>query len=209
MINPQLGGGALLDLGVYSLTWIAHVMRALNTSLAKSTVSSAMRKHQLGVDEQTTIILSIPHDNNEVHCIATASIRVAGDPNRKGTAGPVIRIQGRKGEISIFDPAFRPTRTQVITHDGTFEEHTWTYPGPGPGSGWRNGLSHMLHAEGEGQGMFWEADECAYASRDGRLESRVESLAESIDLMLVLDEVRRQNDFVYPKDVESTAFPLA
>ena len=67
----------------------------------------------------------------------------------------------------------------------------------------------MLHAEGEGQGMFWEADECAYALRDGRLESRAESLAESIDLMLVLDEVRRQNDFVYPKDVESTAFPLA
>lgn len=208
MINPQLGGGALLDLGVYSLTWISLVMRAFNKSLVKPTISSAMRKHQTGVDEQTTMILTYPTDTGDLHAIATASVRVAGDPDRKGTAGPVIRIQGRNGEISIFDPAFRPTRTQVITRDGTVEEQTWTYPGPGPGSGWRNGLGHMMHAEGEGQGMFWEADECAYALRDGRIESRVESLAESTELMLILDEARSQNGFMYPGELESAAYPI-
>lgn len=204
MINPQLGGGALLDLGVYSLTWVLHAIKALNKGPATPRISSTMRKHAAGVDEQTTMVLTFPFEKGDVHAVATASIRVAGDPDRKGTAGPVIRIQGREGEIAVFDPAFRPTRTQIVLRDGTFEEHAWTYPGPGPGSGWRNGPSHMPLAEGEGQGMFWEADECAYAIRDGRLESSVQSLAESIELARIMDEVRRQNDLVFPSEVESS-----
>ena len=59
-----------------------------------------------------------------------------------------------------------------------------------------------------GWGMFWEADECARCIRDGKGESEVLGLEESVVIMKVMDEVRRQNGLVYPDRIESTAFPL-
>lgn len=56
--------------------------------------------------------------------------------------------------------------------------------------------------------MFWEADECAYALREGRKEGRFESLAESLVIMEVMDEVRRQGQFKLPGKIESTDYPL-
>lgn len=56
--------------------------------------------------------------------------------------------------------------------------------------------------------MFWEADECAYALRDGRKESRVQTLAESLVVMVVMDGVRRQNGIVFPHDIETTDYPV-
>jgi hypothetical protein len=56
--------------------------------------------------------------------------------------------------------------------------------------------------------MYWEADECARCLRDGKLESEGLSLKESLVIMEVMDEVRKQNDLVYPANIESTEYPL-
>jgi hypothetical protein len=56
--------------------------------------------------------------------------------------------------------------------------------------------------------MFWEADECAYAIRDGRKEGQKESLEESLVIMKVMDEVRRQGGMKLPDKIETTDYPV-
>jgi dihydrodiol dehydrogenase / D-xylose 1-dehydrogenase (NADP) len=208
MVNPDLAGGALLDLGIYSLTWIFQTLYTTQKSPQAPSVTSALRKYKTGADEHTSMLLTFPREENgEAHGIATTSMRVAADPDGKATAGPSIRIQGAEGEIQVFHPAFRPSKTRLILKDGTVDEKDWTFPGPGKGSGWKNGFGGNFQEEGEGQGMYWEADECAYALRDGRKEGQYESLEESLVIMRTMDEVRKQNGLNYPEKIETTKYP--
>ena len=59
-----------------------------------------------------------------------------------------------------------------------------------------------------GYGMFWEADGCARCIRDGRDESAVMPRAESLMIMSVMDEVRKQGGLKYPEQLESVEYPL-
>lgn len=52
-------------------------------------------------------------------------------------------------------------------------------------------------------GWAYEADEVAKCIRDGKTESDVMPLRETILMMQVFDEIRKQNGLVYPKDIES------
>ena len=210
MVNPDLAGGALLDLGIYALTWVFQTLYTTQKDPKAPTVVSAMRKYKLGTDEQTSMLLTFPATDTrgEAHGIATTGMRTAADPDGKGTAGPAIRVQGEAGEIQIFHPAFRPTLTKLILKDGTVEEKTWTQPGPGKESGWKNGFGGDYQPDGEGQGMFWEADECAYALKEGRKEGKYESLQESLVIMQVMDEVRKQNGLTYPEKIETLDYPV-
>ena len=119
------------------------------------------------------------------------SIRVSGDPDEKGTSGPQIRIQGTKGEIQVFGYPCRPTRYLVIP---------------------KKGLGEVRDVEcsipAGGRGMYWEADEVARCLRDGKLESDSLPWEESIAIMEVMDEVRRQGGLKYPQSIESTEYPL-
>lgn len=61
---------------------------------------------------------------------------------------------------------------------------------------------------GNGKGMYWEADEVARCVRDGKLESETMSWEESLVIMRVMDEIRKQGGLVYPENIESTQYPL-
>ncbi|KAL0255106.1 hypothetical protein SLS55_009635 [Diplodia seriata] len=217
MVNPDLAGGALLDLGIYSLTW---VFQTVYTTLPEAqrqppaVLSSTNLYPGTGAaDELTTILLTFPRGEknaNAVHAVASTGIRYATDAKGdRDSAGPACRVQGDRGEIQIFPPLYRPTKTRLLLRDGTDEAKEWPQPGPGPGSGWYNGFGGAHNAEGEGHGMFWEADEAATALVEGRKEGRFESLAESVAIMDVMDEVRRQAGLEYPSKIESTEYPLA
>ena len=65
-----------------------------------------------------------------------------------------------------------------------------------------------MNQEGVGHGMFWEADECAFAIRDGRKESQHQPLAESLVMMQVMDQIREQNGIRYSEEVETTQYPI-
>ena len=212
MVNPDLAGGALLDLGIYSLTWVFQTLYLTQPSgkrKAPKVASFVTPYDQTGVDESTTIMLSFPREGGEAHAIATTSFSLSGDPDDKGTGGPAVRVQGTKGEVQVFAPTPRPTKTRLILTDGTVEDRDWPQPGPGAGSGWTNGFGGGSNPEGEGHGMFWEADEAATAILEGRKEGRFEDLEESIVIMEVMDEVRRQNNLKLPEKIESTEYPLA
>ncbi|KAF1996012.1 NAD(P)-binding protein [Amniculicola lignicola CBS 123094] len=213
MVNPDLAGGALLDLGIYSLTWVFQTLYLTQPEDARTppTVLAAMKKYAgtKDADEHATIILTFPRSEElggVAHAVATTSLRVASAPG--GTQDlPTTRIQGPKGEIQVYGPSFRPTSTKLVLGDGTVEEKQWPQPGPGKGSGWYNGFGSGKQPEGEGQGMFWEADEAATAVLEGRKEGKYESLAESIVIMEVMDEVRKQGGLVYPEKIETTKYP--
>jgi len=146
---------------------------------------------QTGADESTSILLtfhSAPHNPKPAMGIALTNLRVATDPDGKGTAGPAIRIQGTKGELQVDGPAYRPTHWRVIFRDGKVEEHDEKIPG---------------------HGMFWEADACARALRDGKLESEVMGWEESVVIMEVMDQVRTQGKLTYPERIETFDYPVS
>jgi predicted dehydrogenase len=212
MVNLDLAGGSLLDLGIYALTWVFQTLYHTQPDPQPPTVLASLRKYRTGADDLTTMLLTFPRRDGlpDAHGIATCGLPVATDPDGSATAGPAIRVQGDRGEIQVFPPAYRPTRTKLVLVDGTVEEKTFAQPGPGEGSGWRNGFGDPASwaPEGVGHGMFWEADECAVALRDGRKEGRYEGLEESLVIMRVMDEVRRQNDLRYPEKIETTQYPV-
>jgi dihydrodiol dehydrogenase / D-xylose 1-dehydrogenase (NADP) len=227
MVNPDLAGGALLDLGVYSLTWpflvlykaippkvSATMIKVREFHLKHSLLYGMMVKlietsqyHGTSADETTSMLLTFPQpDGTAAQAFATTSIRLGRLPN---DATPAVIIQGSKGTIHLDTLAQCPKHTKVILDDGTVEEKFWPQPGPGKGSGWYNGFLTHRNAEGEGQGMFWEADEAARALIEGRKEGKHQGLDETIAIMDVLDEVRRQGDLRYPDKVETTEYPIS
>ncbi|KAF2845373.1 NAD(P)-binding protein [Plenodomus tracheiphilus IPT5] len=218
MVNKELGGGALLDLGIYSLTWVFMVLYQQSTLSSSSehdtgkaegntdgagedgqnssknkdpTVASAMTLYELtGADEQTTVLLHFP---SGAHAIASTSIRVATTPNASHPQH-AIRIQGTLGDLSI-DYAPRP-RTYTVTPASSASRGT-------PATFTHQVVDKWKEIPGNGHGMFWEADDCARCVRDGKLESGVMGLEESAAVMRVMDQVRGQGGVGYG-ELEST-----
>ncbi|KAH6975663.1 hypothetical protein EDB80DRAFT_621062 [Ilyonectria destructans] len=210
MVNADLAGGALLDLGVYALTWPFLVFyKDLAPGEGPKVLASMKKYKQTSADETTTILLTFPRAESaggDAHAVATTSIRV-GSLQNDPTPQASVRIQGELGELQLFPMAQNPSATKLILKDGTVEEKQWPKPGPGKGSGWYNGFLHYMNPEGEGQGMFWEADEAGLAIIEGRKEGRRLDLTETIAVMDVLDEVRRQGGLVYPESIETVDYP--
>lgn len=137
--------------------------------------SSMIMYAPTAVDESVSMIVSFPKAGTQG--VVTASIRVAASDKSPG-----VRILGSKGEIQIFGPAARPDFFQVVK----------------PGE--RISVSRF---EISGHGLFWEADECARCIRDGKAQSEIMPLKETLLIMELMDEVRHQNDLMYPDTLET------
>ncbi|KZF20697.1 NADP:D-xylose dehydrogenase [Xylona heveae TC161] len=205
LLNMDLAGGALLDLGVYPINWVFQILYHLQSSPSTSshstqpssqnplppTVTSSMTKYApTGCDENTTVLMTFPGYNGGSQGIATTSLRTSSE------TGPSVRIYGDKGEIQIDGLPCHPDNYRLITVN------------PGEGSVSRQPKEVRFPVPGGGKGMFYEADECARCLRDGRKESESIGWMESIAIMETMDEVRRQNGLVYPERIESAEYPL-
>ncbi|GAB1312993.1 D-xylose 1-dehydrogenase (NADP(+)) [Madurella fahalii] len=191
MVNPELAGGALLDLGIYALTWVFQSLYHVQPEEEKEApnVVAAVNQYHTGADETTSIIVQFT--KHKSHGIALTSLRVATDVDGRNSGGPAIRIQGSNGEIQVMGPAYCPLQYRVIKRDGGGKIEVVDCPIPkDPERGW-------------GQGMFWEADECARCLRDGKKESKTLPWTESITIMEVMEEALRQGGVKYP-DLIST-----
>jgi predicted dehydrogenase len=193
MVNPDLAGGALLDLGIYALTWNFQILYHCQPEPREAPiVSGAINKYKTGADETTSVILQFPKHRSMG--IALTSMRVATDPDGHA-AGAAIRIQGTKGEIQVMGPAYRPTHYRVIKKNGGGKVEEVECPIPTDPD--RNG---------DGHGMFWEADEAARCIRDGKKESKTLTWEESIVIMETMDEVRKQGGLKYPELIETSVY---
>jgi hypothetical protein len=172
--------------GVYSISWIFQILHDWQDGpCEKPGIASFMTKYVLtGADEATSIIFNFPRISAQG--IASTSIRVSTDPGEQGGSGPAVRIQGRRGEIQISHPAFRPEHFRIILNDGSKEDVYMPIKG--------------------GRGLFWEADAVARCIRDGLKESVAMPWDESVLIMECLDEVRGQGQLQYPATIESVQY---
>ncbi|KAI5819762.1 hypothetical protein BZA77DRAFT_241233 [Pyronema omphalodes] len=180
MVNPKLAGGALLDLGIYALTWvfqtIYHDLPEEEKERSEPKTMGVMQIYsETGVDADNVVVLQFPHATG----VASSSLSVSGDNT------PCARILGTKGEIQVTGPAYRPEGYCIIC----------------PGKE-KKIVPHQI----PGRGMFWEADEVARCIRDGMLESKIIPLNESLVIMRVMDTVRRENGLRYPEEIETTVY---
>lgn len=187
MVNMDLAGGALLDLGVYALTWVFQILYHLDPEAKTPEVLSHVQKYEVtGCDETTTIICKFPKATG----VALTSFRIGNDYDGEGTGGPGIRIFGTKGEIQVAHPCWKPLKYRVILPKD------------------QGGAKEWEHRDAEGGGWFWQADACGRALRDGKIESEVMPWKETISILEVMDKALRSEGVVYPDSIDSTAHPL-
>ena len=99
LFKPELGGGALFDLGIYVVSFASMVLGTPERVTARST------KAFTGVDGQTSIILEY---KSGAQAILTAT-NLAATPNR-------ALIIGRDARIEIDRTYYAPTTFRVINH---------------------------------------------------------------------------------------------
>jgi predicted dehydrogenase len=98
LFNPALGGGSLLDLGVYPLHLATMVLGLPASVTAKATLGST------GVDE--TVVATLGYDGGAL-AVITSSLAL----HLRGGA----RIIGTEGSITIAPPMHRPDRLTVVS----------------------------------------------------------------------------------------------
>jgi predicted dehydrogenase len=158
---PELGGGALLDLGIYPVSLASMVLGT------PSTVTAVSDPAFTGVDATTSVLLQ--HEGGR-HAVLTTSLEAAG-PNRAAIIGTEARIE-------IDSIWYAPTSFRLVIRDGSVERYDEPHEG--------NGLRH-------------EAVEVMRCLRDGRLESDVMPLDETVAIMTTMDEIRRQIGLSYAR----------
>ena len=112
--EPTLGGGALLDLGIYPLTLAHLVLGAPESITAKATLTDQK------VDLQTSMILTY---KSGAHAMLSCTMAV------RSSVSAVIA--GEKARIEIDGSFYAPTSFRVITRDGEVSEYPKNYQGGG------------------------------------------------------------------------------
>ncbi len=114
LVDPQLAGGALLDLGIYPISF-AHMILGNPTSITSKAVMT-----DRGVDAQTSMIFS--YDNGAQAVLTTTMIEQT--PCRAVVAG-------LNGWLEIDRTFYNPASMRVILNDGSVTEYPSAYTGHG------------------------------------------------------------------------------
>lgn len=176
--NPALGAGALLDIGIYSLTYASIILGTgrLGNEHPQPKVASTLDVVN-GIDESNVVVLS--YDEPKATAICTSTIK-------NKSSEDFARIEGSEGTITIFGIAascpsgFRISRTGS---DETQIEQVFKFDHP-PGT----------------VGFFYEADAVAIDVINGRKESGTMPLDETLRMLRLMDSIRADGGLVYPQD---------
>lgn len=174
--NPALGAGSLLDIGIYSLTW---TLLGLEPPLDSTNPTDGTRQQPKviatqalsdGIDIATTMVL---HYEDGRQGIATSHTSVKTSPI-------FCRIEGSKGAVEVEGWATSvPSSFTVKPLEGE---------------------ASTFQVEKVGMGFYWEADAVAQDISAGRTQNARMTWAETIRVLGILDEVRRQGGARFPQD---------
>jgi predicted dehydrogenase len=114
LIEPDLAGGALLDLGIYPVSF-AHMILGNPAHITSKAVMT-----EKGVDAQTSMIFS--YDSGAQAVLTTTMIEQT--PCRAVVAG-------LNGWLEIDRTFYNPAAMRVVLNDGTVTEYPNTYAGHG------------------------------------------------------------------------------
>ncbi|MFD1505424.1 Gfo/Idh/MocA family oxidoreductase [Georgenia yuyongxinii] len=165
LLAPELAGGALLDLGVYPVSFAYDVLGA------PASVHAAGALTDVGVDAHEAVTLTYAGTRAVAVCTS----------NMWATTATTASVVGTEGRVDIDGPFYRPTSFTVTPFSGA----PWRFE-PVPG---------ITAADG---GFEFQAAEVARCVADGRRESVDMPWRATLEVMEVLDEVRRQLGVVYP-----------
>ncbi len=185
LFAPELGGGALLDVGIYPLSLTSMLLGA------PSSIVSMAHLGETGVDEQSAVILGYPEGQLALLYAATR------------TQTPIeATLMGTEGSIKIHTPMYKPTQ---ITLSVTRESMPATLPLPialkslgkslGLADFWRRYVAQKrttLNLPFTGNGYNYEAAEVMQCLRDGKIESEIMPLDETLAIMKTMDAIRAQ-----------------
>lgn len=159
--RPDLAGGALLDLGIYPISFAYDILGAPDKITAVGQLTDE------GVDGQISLVF-------DYAAKAQASLTTTMWARTPCQAV----IAGTEGRIEIEDTFYAPSRWRLTRKDGT----TWEYDGRVP------------------NGFQYEAAAVARGIAAGATEAPELPLAETLQIMETLDEVRRQVGVVFPNE---------
>jgi len=162
VFNPALGGGALLDLGIYPLSIAASLLGPVLSVKAQALMGPT------GVDVQTGFTMQHAGGAMSV-CSCSFLARTPGE----------LTVSGARGHVRMNTMFHRATSVTVALDDGSTRTVDTPYIG--------NGYVHEVI----------EAQRC-YLS--GLIESPAMTHEETLALMGVMDEIRRQIGLRYAAD---------
>ncbi len=161
LLNPELGGGALLDVGIYPVSFAAMILGANPTK-----ISGQAYLGTTGVDEQFSAILG--YEEGRI-AVLSGAVRTSL-PNE-------ARIIGTEGHIRVPD-FWRASSLELC----------------------KNGQVEKFELPFRSTGYIHEAQEAMYCLREGLTESNIMPLDESLKIMKILDNLRRQWGLKYPSE---------
>jgi len=163
LLLPELGGGALLDLGIYPATFAYAALGR------PAEVKAVADLSELGVDLQTAMVWR--YDSG-----AVAALTCGMRSDSPGTAS----VSGTEGSLLVPAHFFNPSHYVRRTAAG----------------------SERVELAAAGTGYQHEAAEVMRCVRAGLVESPLFPHDDTVAILELLDDVRRQIGVVYPSDEE-------
>jgi len=162
LFRPDLGGGVLLDAGVYLVSMASMVFGKPSKVLAVGSIGKS------GVDEHDAILLQ--HASQAIANLFV-SLRVSASPD--------LTVYGDRGKIHVHAPLFCP-QALTVSINGEPDQ--------------------VLQLPFAGNGYQFQAMDAAECIREGRTESAVMPLDETLSIMQTMDDIRRQFGLKYPME---------
>src|SRR5262245_44621284 len=207
--SAGLGGGALLQKGVYLLSLASMILGP------PTTVKSVSALAKTGVDEDTGILLGYLGG-----CLATLWCSVGVRSGRRGV------IVGTQGQIVIHDPIICPSSLSLRLYGSRERHHAPVMAEAEPGlkarclryakgsrlvrklrESFPTLSDHALYGIRSstirlppiGEGLHYQVSEVNRCLRDGKLESDIMPLHESLSIMSTIDRIREQSEILMTK----------
>lgn len=158
LLNPELAGGTVLDIGIYPI-FLAYLILGI-----PNRILSTSNFFKTGAEVQTSMIFEYPDAQAILYSGLTSKSEMKAE------------ISGRYGSIFI-DPRWHETQGFSLV----FEDHQERFDLPTLGKGYAHEIQEV-HA----------------CLKGGNLQSNLWSHQNSLDLIGLMDEVRKQNGIVFP-----------
>lgn len=163
LFDPALGGGALLDVGVYPVSLASMLLGP------PASITGVAHLGSTGVDEQFAV----------THGYAGGQVALLSAAIRTSAPHEAL-ILGTEGRIKLHDAWWKPSLLTLTTADG----------------------DETIEPEAVGNGYNYQAAEVMRCLREGRTESPIMPLDETLSIMRTLDDIRAQWGLRYPADDE-------
>lgn len=162
LLNPDLAGGSLLDIGIYPI-FLSYLMLGIPKD-----IMAKVHFHTTGVEKQCSMIFEYPH----AHAILYSGLTTNSEMKSE--------ISGSAGSIFI-NPRWHEATSYTLI---------------------KNGESKTIELPKIGKGYGHEIEEVHACLQAGKLESDLWSHQNSLDLIFLMDTIRRKTGIKFPFENE-------